>query len=849
MADFSIKNTQVFSVMKFTSFPLFRSAGTLFQIFLLLFVTALISIPISLVGFFSITQGLKIIALLFIMCTVLGEFYFFIQTLSRAPSGKNIAKTLADNQDYNLGEFLSVNSCAIVANAVATSKKYKNTECSSVALFYAALTKNNHVKVWMFRLGFNIPKIIKELEENLKTQSQQKFSGLFSQSFENTILEAAKITLDLKHQEIGEKELLAGLARTDDVFKKALMDVDLKDTDVYEFLASRDRQEQLEERKKEFWTRENLARHGSLGKDFSAGFTVTLDKFGIDWRRKAEKGEIGEIFGREKELQELEIQLTKSAKGNILIIGEPGVGKKSLVKALAQRCWLGTGLTELHDKRIVEVDMVRLLTQIQDQEKLEQALDEVFSQAQMAGNVIVVVDKLDNFVTQKTQKAGEIDISVILGKYLAQPSFKFIGITTYDGLHRRLEQLPAFVENFSKIEVDGLSQAETLLVMQQKVNEYEQKNHIIILYPSIRQIISLTARYMPTLPFPKKAMDVLDEAIAYVKSKKEKALAPHHISEIISEEAKIPIGAMEVSEKSVLMNLEDLIHKRIVNQQEAVKEISIAMRRARAGLSSKKRPMGTFLFLGPTGVGKTETAKALAEIYFKGEDKMIRLDMSEFQAISDIPRLIGAISPVEQQGLLTTPVRENPFSLVLLDEIEKAHPNILNLFLQVLDEGHITDGQGRKVMFTNTIVIATSNAGAPMIFKAIENNEPLDKKKILDALFDQGVFKPEFINRFDAAVIFHPLTKENLMEIAGLILGGLQKSLQEKDIGFVVTPELVEKIVGMSYKPEFGAREMRRVVQDTIENEIAQALLSDKVTKGGTVEIDPETLKIIEHVK
>jgi ATP-dependent Clp protease ATP-binding subunit ClpA len=256
--------------------------------------------------------------------------------------------------------------------------------------------------------------------------------------------------------------------------------------------------------------------------------------------------------------------------------------------------------------------------------------------------------------------------------------------------------------------------------------------------------------------------------------------------------------------------------------------------------------MGTFLFLGPTGVGKTETAKALASIYFGGEDKMIRMDMSEFQSVADIPRLIGAASPVEMQGLLTTPVREKPFSLLLIDEIEKAHRDILNLFLQVLDEGHITDGQGRKVMFTNTIIICTSNAGAGMIFKSVETDKPVEKDVLLNEIFEQGIFRPEFVNRFDAVVLFNPLTKENLLQIADLNLSALVKSVKEKDVELIITPQLKEKIVELSYKPEFGARQMRRVIQDNVENAIAQALLSDSIAKGSKIEINPENFEVVK---
>ena len=279
------------------------------------------------------------------------------------------------------------------------------------------------------------------------------------------------------------------------------------------------------------------------------------------------------------------------------------------------------------------------------------------------------------------------------------------------------------------------------------------------------------------------------------------------------------------------------------------------MRRARTEITIRKGPMGAFLFLGPTGVGKTETAKALAEIYFGSENKMIRLDMSEFQAIKDISRIIGS---TEENGLLTTPVREDPFSVVLLDEFEKAHPNIVNLFLQVFDEGHLTDGLGRKVSFLNTIIIATSNAGYQIILKVLkelteagsfETEKPVGRtkevwdvveKRLLDYIFDNGIFRPELVNRFDDLVIFKPLTKGNLLDIAGLMLKKLQKNLKEKDIDLVITESLKEKVVELGYDPVFGAREMRRVIQDKVENLIATAMLSNKIQKGDKIEIDKE---------
>jgi len=341
-------------------------------------------------------------------------------------------------------------------------------------------------------------------------------------------------------------------------------------------------------------------------------------------------------------------------------------------------------------------------------------------------------------------------------------------------------------------------------------------------------------------------MKILDESVTYLSVyTKDFVLLPRHIRKVVSEKVQVPIQKLETKEKEILLNLESLIHQRIINQDDAVKEVSNALRRARAGVQAGSRPIGSFLFLGPTGVGKTETSKALTQIYFGSEKKMIRLNMSEFQNINDIRRLIGSEDSV---GLLTVPVRENPFSSVLLDEIEKAHPNILNLFLQVLDEGYLTDGMGRKIDFRNTIVIATSNAGAEIIREDIEKNKQLDmvKEDLLDYILRQRIFRPEFINRFDAIVAFKPLTKKNLLDISNLMLGKIAKKLGEKGIKFVVTKELKEKIVELSYSPAFGAREMRRVVQDSVENSLAKELLSGRIERGDTIKVEPKNFSVVK---
>jgi len=391
--------------------------------------------------------------------------------------------------------------------------------------------------------------------------------------------------------------------------------------------------------------------------------------------------------------------------------------------------------------------------------------------------------------------------------------------------------------------VSEILERETLMLLENLALILEYKYKKFISYPALRNIINYCSKYLPAKPFPEKAMDLLDEVMVYLAQTKDNVLLSKHVAKIVTEKTQIPVGEIEIRERKILLNLEALIHQRIINQEEAVKEVSAALRRARAEVTIRNGPIGCFLFLGPTGVGKTETSKALTEIYFGSEKRMIRLDMSEFQAIADIPRLIG--SPGEE-GFLTTEVRERPFSSILLDEIEKAHPNILNLFLQVLDEGYLTDGLGRKVNFKNSIIIATSNAGYQIILEAIKQEAEWSgvKERLLNYLFEKGIFRPEFINRFDAVIVFKPLTKENLLDIVELLLQKIKKNLAEKDIEFLVTQPLKEKIVELGYSQIFGAREMQRVIQDKVENILAQALLSGELKRGYRVEIDPEEFKL-----
>lgn len=857
--NFNFEDTTIFRAVRLERMIIFKYTDFLFNLFLGLFIIFAGLVGFSLLGLLSFKILFVKLGVLFLSLALLfWNLSLFVKYKIKNPPLPGALKEAVDSpQNFNLAEWFSLEMTKLLEKAVKFCQR-KNIALDSICFFYWGLKTNPEIQLICFRLGMEI----KTLQENLKnylekiprlpSAKETSFSFFFSRreatidpKFEELVLEMFRVASERKKERVGEKEFLVALARKEDFFKKILREYDLKREDVENITQWLDSYEERLRIIKEFWRPENLARWGSVGSDWAFGYTLNLDEFSIDWRDIVSKQLSKQIIGHTKEIETLEMILARSQFSNALIIGEPGTGRKSIVEALAQRCYLGESLPELNNRRVVELDLTRLIAAIPDFELVEKKLDQIFYEATSAGNIILVIDDLHKFVGRKTQAVGTIDISGILSRYLAIPSFKFVAITTYDGLHRDIESNRSFVEYFRKIEVSEVSEQETIQILQSYALSFERKYKILILYPAIREIVKLTGRYMPSLFFPKKAIDILDEAVVYLQTLREKVLQPHHIVKIISQKTEIPLGKIETKEKEILLNLENLLHQRIIDQEEAVRQISIAMRRGRAGIGSQKRPFGSFLFLGPTGVGKTETSKALAQIYFGSEEKMIRLDMSEFQAISDIPRLIGGVIPVEIPGLLTTAVRENPFSLVLLDEIEKAHPDILNLFLQVLDEGHLTDGQGRRVVFSNTIIICTSNAGADIIFKEAQEGRRVDKDKLLAILFERKIFRPEFINRFDATIIFNPLTQEHLLKIAELQLSNLKKNLAEKEIDFVITQALKERIVMLSYKPEFGAREMRRVIQDKIENVIAQHLISEKIKKGDKIEIHPENFEVL----
>jgi len=849
MFNFDLKKATIFRAVKWSQFFIFKFA-TLLRILSLSFF--IFSFSAFLYGFFTDafaqkTQSQSLGLSIIFLTLTLANWYkinFLNLKLKNLKSKIKIDEALVKPEDFNLAEFLSFEATRAIWRAIKFSERRRISQVPSQSLLYFSLEEWPRADFVFFRSLLNLKEIKKDLKNYLYNLQTEELPKAFSEDFQKVILEAAKIAQKNKRDFIKIEDIVISQSKIDPIFKKHLMAANIKTEDIENLCWWLGDLERKIKTKKRFWEWENLLKRGSLAKEWAAGFTITLDRFSTDLSDLIKKQGFPEIIGHQQEIEEMERILSGRETNNVLIVGEAGSGRKSMVQALAVKSVLGQSLPEVNFKRVVQLNILSVLSQTDTSEEAEAILDTIFREVIAAGNIILVIDEFHNFVSGIT-RPGVINISGVLSPYLALPQFQIIALTTFEGLHKYIEENSSVISLFEKVEVSEISERETLMLLEDLALKLESKYKKFISYQAIRDIIYLSAKYMPAIPFPEKAMDLLDEVMVYLYQIRDRILLPKHVAKIVTEKTQIPVGEIKIKEKAILLNLENLIHQRIINQEEAVKEVSAALRRARAEIQVRKGPMGCFLFLGPTGVGKTETSKALAEIYFGSEERMIRLDMSEFQAIGDIPRLIGASS---QEGLLTTQVRENPFSLILLDEIEKAHPNILNLFLQVLDEGHLTDGLGRRVDFKNSIIIATSNAGYQVILEALKQKTewPKVKEKLLDFLFEEGIYRPEFINRFDAVTVFKPLTKENLLDISELLLQKIKKNLAGKDIDFVITPALKEKIVELGYDITFGARNMQRVIQDKVGNVLAQAILSDRLKRGERIEIDPESFVLIK---
>jgi ATP-dependent Clp protease ATP-binding subunit ClpC len=591
------------------------------------------------------------------------------------------------------------------------------------------------------------------------------------------------------------------------------------------------------EEKKKFWHENNLYNRPAIGEKWTFAYTVHLDRYSTDLSENDPSDYKNEkLVGRSRELDMMELILTRPNQNNVLLVGEAGTGKRSLIHALAEKIRKKTANPFLLRKRVLEIKIGEILSGLTEKGQIEDVLRSMFFEASYAGNVILIIENIGHYLNANPQSPGD-DISAVLEEFLESPSFQLIGLADPSEFHENIEKKEALTKHFEKIQLEEMKANEAIDVLLDEIERIE-KGKIIFTYQSLREIVKVADRYITDSPFPEKALDLLEEVLLFwSQSSTEPLIFPQIVDEVVSKKIKVPLGEMQSEEKEKLVNLETVLHKRVIGQEFAVKQIAETMRRARVGMANATKPIGSFLFLGPTGVGKTESAKALAESYFGDEKRMIRLDMSEYQNADSLDRLLGSVE-INMTGQLINKVKENPYALLLLDEIEKAHPNILNIFLQILDEGWVTDAFGKKINFRNLIVIATSNAGSDFIKEAVQAKmEPQElQEKLLDFIVKKGIFRPEFLNRFEGVIFFHPLTQEEILKVANLQLARYASRLKEiENIDIQFEPGIAGLVVEKGYDRKFGARSVDRFIQDRIGDKVVKKLVSGEIRKGDSL--------------
>lgn len=636
--------------------------------------------------------------------------------------------------------------------------------------------------------------------------------------------------------------------------------------------------------------------------------TPTLDSLARDLTAVAKEGTLDPVIGRSKEIQRVIEVLSRRTKNNPVLIGEPGVGKTAIAEGLAQQIINNEVPETLRDKRVMTLDMGTVVAGTKYRGEFEDRLKKVMDEIRQAGNVILFIDELHTLIGAGGAE-GAIDASNILKPALARGELQCIGATTLDEYRKYIEKDAALERRFQPIQVDEPTNDESIQILKGLRDRYEAHHRVTITDESIEAAVKLSDRYISDRFLPDKAIDLIDEAASKVRLRSytippnlkeleskleevrkekeaavqsqefEKAASLRDSEQRLSEELEetkqqwkakqgqensevtaqdiamvvtswtgVPVTQLAQEETERLLNMENILHKRVIGQEEAIKAISKAVRRAHAGLKDPKRPIGSFIFLGPTGVGKTELARAVAESLFGDEDAIIRIDMSEYMEKHATSRLVG--SPpgyvgYEEGGQLTEKVRRKPYSVVLLDEIEKAHPEVFNILLQVLEDGRLTDSKGRTVDFRNTVIIMTSNVGASTLKRqkhlgfVVESSDSAYKDmkaKVLEEL--KRSFRPEFLNRIDETIVFHPLEKPHIEEIVKLMVKELQARMKEQDMELSLTDAAIKKITEEGFDPEYGARPLRRALQRKVEDVLSEELLKGTIKKGQSVQVD-----------
>jgi len=783
----------------------------------------------------------------FLYLGILLNFFFIFLTLKKNFSDYSLRKLSPKAKVINLANYLSPQT----KNLLISTKDFafKNKISFPLSLFYLLLI-DRYIDDCLYRIDITEKNLEEMLKNILENRTEDKIENNSYFDFLSRILYGAFFEAqELKLESLDKESLFLSLFSFNDLnLSKILSYSHLEKNDVaVAFILN-----SLSKRK-EFQVISGLGEYQKepfrvkkikVNRALTSRPTPTLDKYSIDFTQLAEELRIGIMIGHEEEYEVLLNLLSRPTSRNILMIGPAGIGKETIVSYLAYNIVRDNVPSAIRDYRLYSLPFVSLFSDAQRPEEVFNSLSLIIKELEMNRDIILYLPDFHTFKMTQQQDKGGLTALEILKPIIFSNSIPIIAATTPENYHKYLENDYSILENFSILRVKEITPLQAIKILAYRSLEWERRTKVKISYKAIKRAVNLAIRFYTSIPLPTSAENLLTEALEGAKRRNQKVLLEQNILDLVAVKTGIPLEISEEKEKKKLLDLENIIHQYLINQEEAVSLVSSALRQYRAGLGSEKKPIGVFLFVGPTGVGKTELAKTLAKVYFGSEKSMIRFDMAQYQDRKSVYYFIGDPEG-EIDGELTEAVKNNPFNLILLDEFEKAHPEVLNLFLSLFDEGRLTDNKGQVIDFTHTIIIATSNALSDFIIEELEKNTPF--KEITERLKKKLIsfFKPELLNRFDEVVVFKPLTPKNLREIINLKLNELKQSLIfSKKIEISFTDEVINKIAELGYNPLFGARPLNSVIRHFIKEPLAQIILKEEISAGGKIEFVLENNKI-----
>ncbi len=660
----------------------------------------------------------------------------------------------------------------------------------------------------------------------------------FDNNYKGLFLAAFNMAVQLEMNEISQVTLFFVFAQT--LWVQALTELGVTRQEI-EGMQLWLRNEQRKLNYLKIWEQKSVLKpKGSVNRAYTSVYAPTLEEFGEDYTRDAANGRFELSIGRDTEMLEIIKVLQKQNGAAAVLIGEPGVGKSQFLKHLGVRMVVEDVPKVLRDQRLVAFDFNRAFTQNQNFESFKVTLESIFTEVARSRNIVLILEDMDQLMNIRNDLQAEVVnlLTSAIDKY----NLRVVGTASNDGYNRFIKPLRSLSALFQPVFLNEPAPLIALQILIDEADGLEAKYGIKIQVPALKQIVALAPKFAYERVMPDKAIDLLEESLLEARDAGAAYLTSDIVNRVVSRKVGVTVGAISQSESQVLMNLEQKMHERVIGQDLAIRAVAAALRRSRAGLAGGHRPISSFLFFGPTGVGKTEVAKTLAATYYGDAKLMTRIDMSEYQEERNLERLIGYNEGEKFiGGYLTDAVRNKPYSLLLIDEIDKANPKVLDLFLQILDEGFVTDGAGRKVDFSNTIIIATSNAGSRQIAELIGEGMKYDDvySHLLPVL--RQVFRIEFLNRFDKVIMFKPLLPLEVEKIAAQMLEEINKNLMEKGYRIEYTDKVLEELVDEGYNPVYGAREIRRVIQERIEDVIAEAIVKGELVPGKTIKFESLT--------